>query len=136
MNPADSNANNTVKIKATSPNADPLTYPLLFIHGDMGWSVHLQLNAVPSERQHRATCRTRFTLHQQGCQIRDFIPRSRDFLRLMGFFSGTFFWQKISGKISGILRKNSCERKNKNNSSNNKSWPIFQTGSRPEPPSC
>ena len=36
--PADNNGNNTVKIKATSPNTDPL----LFIHGEMGWSVEIQ----------------------------------------------------------------------------------------------
>ena len=42
----------------------------------------------------------------QGCQIRDFIPRSQDFLRLMGFFSETFSGKKsreksreFSGKI-------------------------------------
>ena len=28
--------NNTTKIKATSPNADPMTYPLLFFHGEFG----------------------------------------------------------------------------------------------------
>ena len=34
--PADNNANNTVKIRATSPNAESMTYPLLFVHGDFG----------------------------------------------------------------------------------------------------
>ena len=28
--------NNTTEIKATSPNADPMTYPLLFFHGEFG----------------------------------------------------------------------------------------------------
>ena len=49
--PADNTGNNTVKIKATSPNADPLTYPLLFIHGEMGWSVDIQRHAVANESQ-------------------------------------------------------------------------------------
>ena len=48
--PADNNANNTIKIKAISPNADPMTYPLLFFHGDFGWSVDIQRNAIPNER--------------------------------------------------------------------------------------
>ena len=48
--PADNNANNTVKIKVTSPNADPMTYPLLFFHGDFDWSVDIQQNALPNER--------------------------------------------------------------------------------------
>ena len=64
MYPADNNANNTVKIKATSPNADPLTYPLLFIDGEMGWSVDLQRNAVPNERQRGGRPRTRLTLNE------------------------------------------------------------------------
>ena len=51
-------------MKATSPNADPLTYPLLFIHGEMGWSVDLQRNAVPNERQRGARRRTRLTLNE------------------------------------------------------------------------
>ena len=51
MYPADANAKNTLKIKATSPNDDPMTYPLLFIHGEMGWSVDLQRDALPNERQ-------------------------------------------------------------------------------------
>ena len=52
--PAQPNAPNTVKIKATSPNADPMTYPLLFFHGDMGWSVDIPRNVVPNERQRGA----------------------------------------------------------------------------------
>ena len=62
--PANNNANNTIKIKATSPNADPLTYPLLFIHGEMGWSVDLQRNAIPNERQREARRRARLTLNE------------------------------------------------------------------------
>ena len=61
---ADNNANNTIKIKATSPNADPMTYPLLFFHGDFGWSVDIQRNAVPNERQRGARRRTRLTLNE------------------------------------------------------------------------
>ena len=61
--PADYNANNTVKIKATSPNADPMTYPLLFFHGDFGWSVDIQRNALPNEQQRGARRRTRLTLN-------------------------------------------------------------------------
>ena len=60
--PADNNANNTIKIKATSPNADPMTYPLLFFHGDFGWSVDIQRNAILNERQQGARRRTRLTL--------------------------------------------------------------------------
>ena len=62
--PADNNANNTVKIKATSPNADPMTYPLLFFHGDFGWSVDIQRNAIHNERQRGARRRTRLTLNE------------------------------------------------------------------------
>ena len=64
MYPADANANNTLKFKATSPNADPMTYPLLFIHGEMGWSVDLQQNALPNERQRGARRRERLTLNE------------------------------------------------------------------------
>ena len=39
----------------------------------------------------------------QGCQVRDFIPRSREYSGLLGFFSGIFFGEKISGKFSGFL---------------------------------
>ena len=35
--------NNTTKIKATSPNADPMTYPLFF-HGEFGWNIDLRRN--------------------------------------------------------------------------------------------
>ena len=62
--PADNNGNNTVKIKATSPNADPLTYPLLFIHGEMGWSVDIQRHVVPNERQQGVRRRARLTLNE------------------------------------------------------------------------
>ena len=62
--PADNNADNTMKIKATSPNADPMTYPLLFFHGDFGWSVDIQRNAVPNERQQGARRRARLTLNE------------------------------------------------------------------------
>ena len=49
----------------------------------------------------------------QGCQVRDFIPRSREFSGLLGFFSGIFFGEKISGKFSGFLEnlKKSPKRK-------------------------
>uniref|UniRef100_UPI00358F89E5 uncharacterized protein n=1 Tax=Myxine glutinosa TaxID=7769 RepID=UPI00358F89E5 len=61
----DINANNTVKIKATSPNADPMTYPLLFFHGEFGWSVDLQINVQPHHRQQQgARRRTRLTLNE------------------------------------------------------------------------
>ena len=33
--------NNTTKIKAKSLNADQMTYPLLFFHGEFGWKVEL-----------------------------------------------------------------------------------------------
>ena len=59
--PAQPNAPNTVQIKATSPNADPMTYPLLFFHGEMGWSVDIQRNVVPNERQQGARRRARLS---------------------------------------------------------------------------
>ena len=62
--PAQPNAPNTVKIKATSPNADPLTYPLLFFHGEMGWSVNIQRHVVANERQQGARRRARLTLNE------------------------------------------------------------------------
>ena len=62
--PAQPNAPNTVKIKATSPNADPMTYPLLFFHGEMGWSVDIQRNVVPNERQQGARRRARLSLNE------------------------------------------------------------------------
>ena len=40
---------------------------------------------------------------KQGCQVRDFIPRSREYSGLLGFFSGICFGEKISGKFSGFL---------------------------------
>ena len=40
----------------------------------------------------------------QGCQVRDFIPRSWEYSGLLGFFSGIFFGEKISGKFSGFSR--------------------------------
>ena len=43
------------------------------------------------------------TTFAQGCQVRDFIPRSREYSGLLGFFSGIFFGEKISGKFSGFL---------------------------------
>ena len=61
---ADNNADNTVKIKATSPNADPMTCPLLFFHGDFGWSIDIQQNAIPNERLQGARRRTRLTLNE------------------------------------------------------------------------
>ena len=64
MYPADANANNTLKIKATSPNADPMTYLLLFIYGEMSWSVDLYQNALPNERQQGARRRERLTLNK------------------------------------------------------------------------
>ena len=75
-------------------------------------------------------------LFSSGLPDSGFYPEISGFFEADGIFLGNFFLAKNLGKISGILKKNSCERKNKNNSSNNKSWPIFQTGSRPEPPSC
>ena len=62
--PAQPNAPNTVKIKATSPNADHMTYPLLFFHGEMGWSVNIQRHVVPNERQQGARRRARLTLNE------------------------------------------------------------------------
>ena len=62
--PADDNGNNTVKIKATYPNADPLTYPLLFIIGEMGWSIDIQRHVVPNERQQGVRRRARLTLNE------------------------------------------------------------------------
>ena len=62
--PADNNGNNTVKIKATSPNAEPLTYPLLFIHREMGWSVDIQRYVVPNERLQGVRRRARLTLNE------------------------------------------------------------------------
>ena len=41
----------------------------------------------------------------QGCQVRDFIPRFREYSGLLGFFSGIFFGEKISRKFSGFLEK-------------------------------
>ena len=64
MYPADNNANNTLRVKATSPNADPMTYPLLFMHGEMGWSVDLLRNAMPNERQRGARHREHLTLNE------------------------------------------------------------------------
>ena len=61
---ADNNASSTVKIKATSPNADPLTYPLLFVHGEMGWSVDIQRHVIPNERQQGVRRRSRLTLNE------------------------------------------------------------------------
>ena len=62
--PAQPNAPNTVKIKATSPNADPMTYPLLFFHGEMGWSVNIQRHVVANERQQGARRRARLSLNE------------------------------------------------------------------------
>ena len=62
--PADNNASSTVKIKATSPNTDPLTYPLLFVHGEMGWSVDIQRHVIPNERQQGVRRRSRLTLNE------------------------------------------------------------------------
>ena len=62
--PADNNAHNTLKIKVTSPNADPMTYPLLFFHGEFGWRVDIQRNALPNERQQGARRRARLTLNE------------------------------------------------------------------------
>ena len=44
--------NNTTKIKATSPNSDPMTYPLLFFNGEFGWNIDLRHN-----QQQPAACR-------------------------------------------------------------------------------
>ena len=62
--PADNNAHSTVKIKATSQNADPMTYPLLFFHGDFGWNVNLERNVVPKERRQGTRHRERLTLNE------------------------------------------------------------------------
>ena len=62
--PAQPNAPNTFKIKATSPNADPMTYPLLFFHGEMGWNVDIQRHVVPNERQQGARRRAQLTLNE------------------------------------------------------------------------
>ena len=62
--PAQPNAPTTVQIKATSPNADPMTYPLLFFHGEMGWSVNIQRHVVPNERQREVRHRARLTLNE------------------------------------------------------------------------
>ena len=42
--------NNTTEIKATSPNADPMTYPLLFFHENLGEI--LIFNVISSNQQH------------------------------------------------------------------------------------
>ena len=39
----------------------------------------------------------------QCCQLRDFIPRSREDSGLLGFLSGILFGEKMSGKFSGFL---------------------------------
>ena len=62
--PAQPSAPNTVKIKATSPNADPLTYPLLFFHGEMGWSVNIERHVAANERQRDVRRRARLTLNE------------------------------------------------------------------------
>ena len=62
--PAQPNAPNTVKIKATSPNADPMTYPLLFFNGELGWNVDLQRNICANERQRDVRHRARLTLNE------------------------------------------------------------------------
>ena len=62
--PAQPNAPNTVKIKARSPNADNVTYPLLFFHGEMGWSVNIQRHVEANERQQGARRRARLSLHE------------------------------------------------------------------------
>ena len=62
--PTDNNANSTVKIKAMSANADPLTYPLLFVHGEMGWSVEIQRHVIPNERQQGVRRRSRLPLNE------------------------------------------------------------------------
>ena len=62
--PAQPNAPNTVKIKATSPNADPMTYPLLFFNGELGWNVDLHRNIGANERQRDVRCRSRLTLNE------------------------------------------------------------------------
>ena len=62
--PAQPNAPNTVKIKTTSPNADPMTYPLLFFNGELGWNVDLQRNICANERQRDVRRRARLTLNE------------------------------------------------------------------------
>ena len=55
--------NNTIKIKATSQNADPMTYPLLFYSGEFGWHVNLRRNQLQQRenaRNPRMRCSRRF----------------------------------------------------------------------------
>ena len=39
----------------------------------------------------------------KGCQIRDYISRSWEFLKMLGFFLGFIFVKKILGSIMGII---------------------------------
>ncbi len=45
----------------------------------------------------RTRCTRQLPFCKQRCQVRDFIPRSRDFLKQMGFFWDFFFRKSISG---------------------------------------
>ncbi len=45
-------------------------------------------------------------LYCQRCQVRDFIPRSRDFLKQMGFFWDFFFRKSISGFLGDFWEPN------------------------------
>ena len=62
--PADRGGNSTVKIKVTSQNADPMTYPVLFFHGEFGWNTEVRRNARPNARRQGNTTRTRITLNE------------------------------------------------------------------------
>ena len=55
-----------LEFKATSPNADPMTYPLLFFHGEMGWNVNIQRNVVATDRQQDVRHRARLTLKESN----------------------------------------------------------------------
>lgn len=84
-------------LKSTSPNIDPLTFPLLFPNGELGWHENLQ------HREERRTARSRLTM-LQFYQYR--LALRKNFSPL--FYAENFFMNIVSWPMLGLNLKDYC----------------------------
>ena len=109
------NQRNTVKIRATSPTADPMTYPLLFFHGETGWHTEIPRNPAPGQQQLRRArpvhARERISLNEFYAfrvAVRDaFSTIHRSRLLFQQYLVDAF--TKIEGNELEFIRRNQAQ---------------------------
>ena len=70
------------------------------LHSDLDLKLDFNIEIKPTVRRFKICIwRDKPTVLDQFCQVRDFIPRSRDFLNLLGCFWDFYFKNSISGFV-------------------------------------